>query len=109
MVSKPFEYFHLLPVFKGSPLDKKHHLPPFSSFSRTEVPIPWFTNIIYEIIQTLDFSNHVSHVMTLWRYDITVENILKYTIMKHITYNVIIHKLYNSVNPIKRNSQTSIT
>ena len=53
---------------------------------------------------TLDFSKHVSHAMTLWRYDITVENIVKYTIMKYITYTRHYTRLYKS-----KSSKTKLT
>ena len=62
--------------FRAPLLDKKYLV--FTFFSEIQVPIPWF--------KTFDFWKHVSHVTALWRYHITLGNILKYTIMKYIIY-----------------------
>ena len=40
---------------KVSQLIRKRYLLPFSTFSETEVTIPWFTNIIYKVIQNFRF------------------------------------------------------
>ena len=44
------------PPIQRSPLTRNIHVsPPFSNFSGTKVPIPWFTDIIYKIIQNFTF------------------------------------------------------
>ena len=102
------------PFFQPSPLNMSTPLPPFlsnsktsllirnicvplfSTFSGTEVPVPWFTDI-YKTSQNIRF---IKTYLTLWHDDIALENIVKHTIITQ----VIKHKLYR-VNPIKRNTK----
>ena len=89
MVSTHPKFFYPSVLLKGPPLDKNHHVPPpppFSNFLGAEVPIPCFTELISFIksFKILVFSIHVSvsQGTMLWRYDVSLENILKYTIIK---------------------------
>ena len=87
MVSTHPKFFYPSVLLKGPPLDKKHNVPPpFSNFLGAEVPIPCFTELISFIksFKVLAFSIHVSvsQGTMLWHYDISLENILKYTIIK---------------------------
>ena len=61
--------------------------PPFSTFSGTEVPIPWFTEIIYKTIKNFRFLK-----TCLSRYDV-----------------MILHLKTCSNIPVKRNLQTCFT
>ena len=56
-------------------LHNKHNVS--SNFSGTEVPFPGFTDFIFKIIQNMSLM--LLHYATL-------ENVLKYTIIKHMTY-----------------------
>ena len=54
-------------------------------FSVTEVPVPWFTDIIYETIKSFRFlKTYLSHYDVMLY--ITLDNILKHTIIKYISY-----------------------
>ena len=54
------------------------------------------------MVKPFDFSKCVSHVKTSWHYDITIEHILRYTILNISYIHVIIHKLYKSKSSEKK-------
>ena len=71
--------------------DKKHHVPPlFLQSSGTEVPIPWFTDIIYKIIQNFKKLKLSKFYLTSYHFHATVQSLTCTTYGKYLRESIMV-------------------